>query len=31
MSDAKQQLNLEQFNELMDDVESIGERYGALA
>ena len=27
MSDAKQQLNLEQFNQLMDDVESIGARY----
>ena len=27
MSDAKQQLNLEQFNQLMDDVESIGIRY----
>ncbi len=31
MSDAKQQLNLEQFNQLMDDVESIGERYRAPA
>ena len=27
MSDAKQQLNLEQFNQLMDDVEGIGARY----
>ena len=27
MSDAKQQLNLDQFNQLMDDVESISERY----
>ena len=27
MSDAKQQLNLEQFNQLMDDVQSIGDRY----
>ncbi len=27
MSDAKQQLNLEQFNQLMDDIESIRERY----
>ena len=27
MSDAKQQLNLDQFNQLMDDIESIGERY----
>ena len=27
MSDAKQQLNLEQFNKLMDDIESIGDRY----
>ena len=27
MSDAKQQLNLEQFNQLMDSIESISERY----
>ena len=27
MSDAKQQLNLDQFNQLMDEIESIGERY----
>ena len=27
MSDAQQQLNLAQFNQLMDDVESISERY----
>lgn len=31
MSDAKQQLNLEQFNQLMDDIESIGDRYAAAA
>ena len=31
MSDAKQQLNLEQFNQLMDDIESIGERYQRAA
>ncbi len=27
MSDARQQLNLEQFNQLMDDIEAIGARY----
>jgi len=27
MSDAKQQLNLEQFSQLMDDIESVGQRY----
>jgi 3-deoxy-7-phosphoheptulonate synthase/chorismate mutase len=27
MSDAKQQLNIQQFNELMDDIDSIPARY----